>query len=96
MSDIVSCKTCGKDVSKTAPTCPHCGENLPGLHITCPKCGSMNFSIGKKGFGLGKATAGAILLGPIGLLGGLMGRKDVEFVCLNCNNKWKPNPNDLV
>ena len=96
MSAIVQCKTCGKDVSKTAPSCPHCGENYPGLDITCPKCGSMSFSVGQKGFGLGKAAVGTILLGPIGLAGGFLGRKNVELVCLNCNNKWKPNPNEFA
>ena len=52
----------------------------------------MNFSTGQKGFGLGKAAVGAILLGPIGIAGGLLGRKDLELVCLSCNNKWKPDP----
>lgn len=92
MTALVNCKTCGKEVSKTAPTCPHCGENAPGLHIKCPKCDSMNVSTGQKGFGLGKAAAGAILLGPIGLLGGMIGRKEAELVCQNCNHKWKLDP----
>jgi len=95
MSSIVKCKTCGKDVSKTAPTCPHCGKSAPGLHIKCPMCGSMNFSMGQKRFGIGKAAAGAILLGPIGLVSGLLGRKDLELVCLNCKNKWKPDPKEF-
>ena len=91
----VKCKTCGKEVSKTAPTCPHCGENAPGLHIICPACHSMNISSGEKGFSLGKAAAGALLLGPAGLLGGMLGRKDVELVCQSCGHKWKPSPNDF-
>jgi hypothetical protein len=95
MAGIVKCKACGKDVSKSAPSCPHCGQTAPGLWIKCPRCGSMDFSFGQKGFGLGKAAAGAILLGPIGLVGGLIGRKDVELFCTSCNNKWKPNPSEL-
>lgn len=95
MAELVKCKTCGKDVSKTAPTCPHCGENAPGLHIKCPACQSMNVSPEAKGFSLGKAAAGALLLGPVGLVGGMLGRKDIEFVCKACGHKWKPSPSDL-
>ena len=95
MSDLVKCKTCGVEVSKTAPSCPSCGENLPGLAIKCPKCGSMSISIGQKGFGLGKSVAGAVLLGPIGLLGGVMGRKKLEITCQSCGKKWKPDKKDF-
>lgn len=95
MAELTKCKTCGKEISTTASTCPHCGENLPGLHIKCPKCNSMNIRVGQKGFGLGKAAGGAILLGPVGLLGGMLGRKKIEFVCQACGCKWKPNPKDL-
>ena len=95
MAEMVNCKTCGKEVSKTAPTCPHCGEEAPGLHIKCPKCNSMNISTGKKGFGLGKAAGGLILLGPVGLLGGMIGRKKIELVCQACGKKWKPDPKDF-
>ena len=93
---LADCKTCGKQVSRTAPTCPHCGENAPGLHIKCPSCGSMNISSGVKGFGLGKAAVGAVLLGPVGLLGGMMGRKKVELNCQACGTRWKPQPGDLA
>lgn len=95
MSHLVSCKTCEKEVSKTAPACPNCGENAPGLQIKCPKCGSMNFSFGQKGFGLGKAAIGTILLGPLGLFGGMLGRKKVELICLKCSNKWTPDPKEF-
>lgn len=95
MSDLTTCKTCGKEVSKTALTCPHCGESLPGLHIKCPKCGLMNIGIGQKGFSLGKAAVGGILLGPVGLLGGMIGRKNTEFVCKACGYTWKLDPKDI-
>ncbi|MCB7128465.1 MAG: hypothetical protein J3T61_02870 [Candidatus Brocadiales bacterium] len=96
MAELVSCKTCGKEVSKTAPTCPHCGEESPGIHVKCPKCGSMSISTGKKGFGLVKAATGGILLGPVGLLGGLIGRKRIELICQACGKKWKPDPKDFA
>ncbi len=91
MAKLVNCKTCGKQVSTTAPTCPHCGENAPGVHIRCPKCGSMNIASGQKGYGLGKAAAGGILLGPVGLLGGMIGRKKIELVCQDCGKGWDPS-----
>jgi hypothetical protein len=89
MANLVHCKTCTKEVSSTAPTCPHCGEELPGLNISCPKCNSTNISPSQKGFGLGKAAVGGLLLGPVGLLGGMIGRKKVELVCQECGKKWK-------
>lgn len=95
MSELVKCKSCGKEVSKTAPTCPQCGETAPGLHIQCPKCESMNIAPSQKGFGLGKAAVGGLLLGPVGLLGGMIGRKKVEMVCQACGNKWKPDPKNF-
>jgi tellurium resistance protein TerD len=96
MSNIVKCKTCGKDVSKSAPTCPHCGEGAPGVRIPCPKCGSLSFTVGQQGFSLGKAAAGGLLLGPVGLLGGVLGRKKVELTCLKCSQSWTPDPRKLA
>jgi predicted RNA-binding Zn-ribbon protein involved in translation (DUF1610 family) len=84
------CKTCGGIVSKFAQTCPHCGEQLPSQKTRCPKCNSLNIKSGTKGFGLGKAVAGAVVLGPGGLLAGLHGRKNMEFQCLSCGKKWNP------
>jgi len=85
---MAKCKTCGKEVSKTAPTCPNCGEQNPGMRIRCPKCHKMNVIKEKKGFGIGKAAIGCIALGPIGLLGGMIGRKEMELVCQECGKRW--------
>jgi tellurium resistance protein TerD len=57
--------------------------------IKCPKCGSTQITAGDKGFGLGKAAVGGILLGPVGLLGGMLGSKKVMITCLKCGKKWK-------
>lgn len=57
--------------------------------IRCPKCSSTQISAGDKGFGLGKAAAGGLLLGPVGLLGGLIGSKKVYVTCLKCGYKWE-------
>ncbi len=89
-SELVTCKTCKKEISQTAPECPHCGEHLPGLKIFCPKCRSTSVQLGQKGYGALKAAAGALILGPGGLLVGLHGRKNMELQCLSCGKKWKP------
>ncbi len=89
-SRLMGCKTCGKEVSQTAPSCPHCGENLPGVRVICPKCKSTNIQIGEKGYGALKSAVGGLILGPGGLLIGFHGRKDIQLKCLSCGNKWKP------
>lgn len=96
MAELTKCKTCGKEVSRTALTCPYCGESLPGLHIKCPKCGSMSIRFGQKGFDLGSAALGAILLGPLGLLGGVAGRKKTELICQACGYAWNPDLKDIT
>jgi tellurium resistance protein TerD len=57
--------------------------------VKCPRCGSTQISSGNKGFGLGKAAAGGLLLGPVGLLGGLVGSKKIMVTCLKCGHKWE-------
>jgi len=64
-------------------------ERQMNNEVRCPVCGSTQISAGNKGFGLGKATAGGLLLGPVGLLGGLLGSKKVMVTCLNCGKQWK-------
>ncbi len=56
--------------------------------IHCPKCHSTQI-LADKGFSLGKAAIGAVLLGPIGLTGGFLGSNRVFLTCLKCGHKWK-------
>lgn len=58
--------------------------------IRCPKCNSNQISAQNKGYGLGKAAVGAVVLGPVGLLGGLVGSKKTVIVCLKCGHRWSP------
>lgn len=58
--------------------------------VCCPRCGSTQLTANKKGFGLGKAAAGGLLLGPVGLLGGFLGSNKVLITCLKCGHQWKP------
>ena len=57
--------------------------------LKCPKCASTNLTANTKGFGLGKAAVGGVLLGPVGLLGGLVGSKKAVFICLKCGNQFQ-------
>ena len=54
----------------------------------CPMCGEYEawkkIDTQKKGFSLGKAAIGGILLGPIGLLGGALGKKKECYLCTKC------------
>ena len=56
--------------------------------ITCPKCGSDQLSANKKGFGVGKAVAGAVLTGGVGLLAGFIGSRKIYVTCLACGHQW--------
>lgn len=57
----------------------------------CPKCGSTSLSANKKGFGAGKAVAGALLTtNPLGLAAGGIGSRKITVTCLNCGYTFKP------
>ena len=57
--------------------------------LKCPRCASTQLYAGDKGFSLGKAAAGGILLGSVGLLGGFIGSKKIMITCLKCGYKWQ-------
>lgn len=57
--------------------CPICGEsNL------WKKVDESNFAVGNK-FSVKKAIIGGVILGPVGVLGGLMGKKE-KYHCGKC------------
>lgn len=57
----------------------------------CPKCLSTSLTAQKKGFGAGKALAGAFVVSnPLGLLAGGIGSKKIEVTCLKCGHKFTP------
>lgn len=58
--------------------------------ISCPKCGSKSIGVIKQGFGVGKAVAGVIAVGPEGALAGAVGANKVFNVCQNCGYQWEP------
>lgn len=60
----------------------------------CPKCKSTNVEpIGrkKKAFSVGKAVAGTVLVGGVGLLAGFAGKnsKKIEMICMDCGKTFK-------
>ncbi|MEH7094217.1 TerD family protein [Neobacillus vireti] len=67
-----------------------------GDEIMCPRCHSTSVTTGKKGFGLGKAAIGGLILGPVGLLGGFIGKNQLKFTCNHCGNAWSPSQTDYV
>lgn len=54
--------------------CPMCGEVLQWKLV----------ATSNKGFSVGKAAVGAVLLGPVGLLGGALGKKKQTYYCGKC------------
>lgn len=62
--------------------------------LCCPYCGSEKVTplgVDKKNFSVGKAAAGAILTGGVGLLAGFAGKKTgkTNFVCMNCGKQFQ-------
>jgi uncharacterized membrane protein YvbJ len=100
------CQQCGKEMNEDAVFCTHCGTKTqnhieikvnPGSQISksekllkCPKCRSTHLADGKKGFSAGKAVAGAVLTGGIGVLAGTIGSNNTVITCLSCAHKFKP------
>jgi tellurium resistance protein TerD len=54
----------------------------------CPMCGEVKnwkkVDSENKGFSVGKAAVGGILLGPVGLVGGALGKKKSAYYCGKC------------
>ena len=55
----------------------------------CPKCGSTSLYVDKQGFGFGKAAAGVVLFGGVGVLAGGINANKTIVTCLNCKHKFK-------
>jgi tellurium resistance protein TerD len=93
-----------KGCTTNTPLSCSCGYVSPGTYfpvkpaavpkedpdaVKCPKCKSTQITAGNKGFSAGKAVAGAVLTGGVGLLAGFLGSKKVMVTCLKCGHKWE-------
>ena len=96
--DLKICQETKLGYNLTIPFTCKCGKEYNQIkypylddegNLICPKCKSTQLTASNKGFGLGKAAVGGILLGPVGLLGGLIGSKKVMITCLKCGYQWK-------
>lgn len=91
---LIKCPECGKEISDKAAACPNCGNPMNQQtqqeeYLCCPNCGSRELHAEHKGFSGGKALAGALVTGGIGLLAGTIGSRDTQITCLKCGNKFK-------
>ena len=92
---LISCPECGKQISDKAVSCPNCGNpiNLQTSqqeeYLCCPKCASRELHAEHKGFSGGKALAGVLVTGGIGLLAGTIGSRETQITCLKCGNRFK-------
>ncbi|AET67389.1 putative stress response protein, TerZ- and CABP1 [Desulfosporosinus orientis DSM 765] len=99
-----SASSYGQNVPAYGSNTPSYGQNNSSYYgqtqsmdshggITCPRCHSNQVTAGKKGFGIGKAAIGGILLGPVGVLAGFIGSKNMEFACMSCRERWGSGSN---
>lgn len=103
---LINCPECGKQISDKAISCPNCGypinfqnqqvQQNQEEYLCCPKCGSRELHAEHKGFSGGKALAGALVTGGIGLLAGTIGSKETQITCLKCGNKFKAGEAKVV
>ena len=92
------CTKCGKELPNDAMFCSYCGNKVQKTIseekkedlIHCPKCDSTQLTSEQKGFSGGKALAGALVAGGIGILAGTLGSNKIVITCLNCGNQFKP------
>jgi RNA polymerase subunit RPABC4/transcription elongation factor Spt4 len=92
---IKTCSKCGTVSVPAQSFCPGCGERLPEVThsdpaVRCPNCLSTQVAAAQQGFGAGKAVAGAILLGPIGLAAGFAGSAKVKLTSMKCGHAFQP------
>ena len=71
---------------------PTAAVPLRGTAAYCPRCSSTQVGAAKHGYSLAKgATAGCLfapILGPFGLMAGLIGKNKMDVTCLSFEKRW--------
>ena len=76
------------DSERTEPLCSACARReYPAS--SCPQCGCPNVTPDRRGYSVIAGIAGDLLVGPIGLLAGVVGENEIILSCTNCNHKWR-------
>jgi tellurium resistance protein TerD len=81
-------KSITEDNAKKTVTRMKTASHEGSAPVTCPECGSEQITTNKKGFGVGKAVAGGVLAGGVGLLAGFFGSRKIQVTCLKCSHSW--------
>lgn len=80
----------GNEVLKSTNQAPVTRQTESSKNVArCPRCGSTSLTVEKKGFSYGKAAAGVVLTGGIGLLAGGIGANKQFVICMKCGHKFK-------
>ena len=98
LKDVIKCE-CGEyhnlivDSKEHRPittsTPPIAQSNHSENVLKCPRCQSTQLHVGDKGFSVGKAAVGHLLVAGVGLIGGFIGSKKIMITCLKCGYKWQ-------
>lgn len=96
----MSCPNCGMPLNSVSDDNPiidiedeDINDSFEGTdvdYLVCPNCGSRKLHIEKKGFSVGKAAAGAIAFGGVGILAGAIGNNKIKAICLECGKTVTP------
>ena len=78
-----------KNKTKARVTVTEKRKKEPSSSISCPKCGCDQITANQQGFGAGKAIAGVVVTGGVGLLAGFYNYRKVWITCLKCGHRWR-------
>ena len=54
----------------------------------CPQCEKLPI-VQKPAFSFGAGIVGLFILGPVGLLCGVIGNNTLTLICFNCGHRWE-------
>jgi len=57
--------------------------------VRCPRCGNQQVYGASRGYSGSSGALGCLLIGPLGLLLGLLGAGRPTITCMQCGHRWK-------